>query len=62
MTPFKCMSTRQADRFIASGAPVRVRFPVCGEEGVLVLVSRDRFCVYTACGCKFDRTDMEIVK
>jgi hypothetical protein len=62
MVQFKCMSTREADRLIASGAPVTIRFPEYREQGVFILVSRDRVCVNTANGSRFHRSDMEIVE
>jgi hypothetical protein len=55
------MTPREADRIIKSGKPTTVitRFK---DTFTAVFTKRDRWCIETADGGKFERSDLDIVK
>ena len=58
------MTPRAADKAIRAGLPVTLRnnFYGDGVAFTVILVSRDRWNVYTADGEKYDRGELEIIR
>ncbi len=55
------MTTKQADKAIKLGEPVKLRNVRYDEIFSVVLVSRDRWTVTTSTGSRFERDELEIV-
>lgn len=51
------LTTRIVDVWVRAACRVQLTF-ISGEQGVFTVVSRDRWHFETACGCKFNRTDV----
>ena len=55
------MTIKQADRVIKSGELIMVRWPKFDSEGIIRIVRRDRYDIYTDTGAIFDRGDTEFI-
>ncbi len=55
------MNTKQADQLIKSGERVTLRNTLYNEQFAAVIVRRDRYNVYTACGMVLDRKELTLV-
>jgi hypothetical protein len=55
------MTPKQADRLIASRAPVVLVWHGPNEHGVFQIASRDRWCVNCTDGTRFDRSSISEV-
>ena len=58
----KSLSPKQADRLIKSGDIVTLWNHRWNEVWTGVIVSRDRWCINTADGCRFERNEMYLSK
>lgn len=57
------ITTRQADKYIKSGADVKIRQINYPDDGIFTvkIISRDRYSVVLSDGAKISRDELEII-